>query len=98
MAAPGRATAADKAGRCGCAGADIAAAGGSGAGPQEAGGLGGVLSWAKLAAARLGELDSDDDRIAALAAEEAASRSRSVSSPPRSLMHGGRRLAGSRPR
>jgi DNA repair protein RecN (Recombination protein N) len=36
-----------------------------------AGGLGGVLSWAKLAAARLGELDSDDDRIAGLASEEA---------------------------
>jgi DNA repair protein RecN (Recombination protein N) len=43
-----------------------------GAGPQEdsAGGLGGVLSWAKLAAARLGELDSDDDRIAVLVSEE----------------------------
>ncbi len=43
-----------------------------GAGPQDdtAGGLGGVLSWAKLAAARLGELDSDDDRIAALASAE----------------------------
>ena len=40
-------------------------------GQQEAGGLGGVLSWAKLAAGRLGELDSDDDRISALAAEEA---------------------------
>jgi DNA repair protein RecN (Recombination protein N) len=36
-----------------------------------AGGLGGALSWAKLAAARLGELDSDDDRIAGLASEEA---------------------------
>jgi DNA repair protein RecN (Recombination protein N) len=39
--------------------------------PGAAGGLGGVLSWAKLAAARLGELDSDDDHIAALATEEA---------------------------
>ncbi len=29
-----------------------------------------MLSWAKLAAARLGELDSDDDRISGLAAEE----------------------------
>jgi len=40
-------------------------------GAQAAGGLGGVLSWAKLAAARLGELDSDDDHITALATEEA---------------------------
>jgi DNA repair protein RecN (Recombination protein N) len=53
-------------------GADTAAAAGSGLpGQQEAGGLGGVLSWAKLAAGRLGELDGDDDRISALAAEEA---------------------------
>jgi DNA repair protein RecN (Recombination protein N) len=61
--------------------ADPAAAGGppadaaAGAGPglpgqEEAGGLGGVLSWAKVAAARLSELDSDDDRISALAAGE----------------------------
>ena len=53
--------------------ADVARQAADGAfGPQEdsAGGIGGVLSWAKLAAARLGELDSDDDRIAALASEE----------------------------
>jgi DNA repair protein RecN (Recombination protein N) len=31
-----------------------------------------VLSWAKLAGARLGELDGDDDKITALAQEEAA--------------------------
>jgi len=35
------------------------------------GDLAAVLRWAKAAAARLGELDSDDDTIAALAAEEA---------------------------
>jgi DNA repair protein RecN (Recombination protein N) len=61
--------------------ADPAEAGGppadtaAGAGPglpdqEEAGGLGGVLSWAKVAAARLSELDSDDDRISGLAADE----------------------------
>jgi DNA repair protein RecN (Recombination protein N) len=44
---------------------------GAGTPEQDAGGLGGVLSWAKQAAARLGELDSDDDRIAGLASEEA---------------------------
>jgi len=64
----------DKAGTAGAAdasGADTAAAGGPGtSGQEEAGGLGGVLSWAKLAAGRLGELDSDDDRISGLAAEE----------------------------
>ena len=32
----------------------------------------GVLDWAKQAGARLGELEGDDDRIAALASEEAA--------------------------
>jgi len=36
------------------------------------GDLAAVLSWAKLAAARLGELDGADDRIADLAQEEAA--------------------------
>ena len=66
--APARAGAADP--------AEAAADGADGAGPgipgrDEAGGLGGVLAWAKLAAVRLGELDSDDDRIAGLAAEEA---------------------------
>jgi DNA repair protein RecN (Recombination protein N) len=35
------------------------------------GGLGAVLAWAKQAAARLAELDSDDDRIASLTKEEA---------------------------
>jgi DNA repair protein RecN (Recombination protein N) len=35
------------------------------------GDLAAVLRWAKAAAARLGELDSDDDKISALAAEEA---------------------------
>ncbi len=65
---PGRAGTADPAE----AAADAAAGAGSGlAGQEAAGGLGGVLSWAKLAAARLGELDSDDDRISGLAAEEA---------------------------
>jgi DNA repair protein RecN (Recombination protein N) len=34
-------------------------------------GVAAVLAWAKQAAARVGELDSDDDTIAALAAEEA---------------------------
>jgi DNA repair protein RecN (Recombination protein N) len=34
-------------------------------------GLAAVLRWAKAAAARVGELDSDDDKISALAAEEA---------------------------
>ena len=54
------------------AAADAEAGAGPGlAGQEAAGGLGGVLSWAKLAAARLGELDSDDDRISGLAAEEA---------------------------
>ncbi len=52
-------------------GAAAAAGPGPGpAGPEAAGGLGGVLSWAKLAAARLGELDGDDDRISGLAAQE----------------------------
>jgi DNA repair protein RecN (Recombination protein N) len=37
----------------------------------EPGGVGAVLAWAKQAAARLAELDSDDDRIARLTAEEA---------------------------
>jgi DNA repair protein RecN (Recombination protein N) len=44
------------------------AAAGTGAG----GDLAAVLSWAKLAGARLSELDSDDERIAGLAQEEAA--------------------------
>jgi DNA repair protein RecN (Recombination protein N) len=44
------------AGRTGRAGGDLAA----------------VLSWAKLAGARLGELDGDDDRITDLTQEEAA--------------------------
>jgi DNA repair protein RecN (Recombination protein N) len=40
-------------------------------GNQGAGDLAAVLAWAKQAAARLAELDSDDDRIASLSAEEA---------------------------
>jgi DNA repair protein RecN (Recombination protein N) len=36
------------------------------------GGLGAVLAWAKRASARLAELEGDDDRIAALADEEAS--------------------------
>jgi len=40
------------------------------------GDVAGVLDWAKQASARLLELDGDDDRIAALAAEEAALASR----------------------
>ena len=39
--------------------------------PESAGGLGAVLAWARQAAARLAELDSDDDRIASLTKEEA---------------------------
>ena len=49
---------------------------GSGSPDPATGGTGGdlaaVLTWAKLAAARLGELDGADDRIAGLAQEEAA--------------------------
>ncbi len=37
----------------------------------EAGGIGAVLAWAQQAAARLAELDGDDDRIASLSKEEA---------------------------
>lgn len=47
-----------------------------GAAPAEPGPPGGdlsaVLRWAKAAAGRLGELDNDDDKISALAREEAA--------------------------
>jgi DNA repair protein RecN (Recombination protein N) len=39
--------------------------------PESPGGLGAVLAWSKQAAARLAELDSDDDRIASLTKEEA---------------------------
>ena len=39
------------------------------------GDLAGVLDWAKRAASRLAELEGDDDKIAALAAEEASLRS-----------------------
>jgi DNA repair protein RecN (Recombination protein N) len=39
--------------------------------PAPGGELGAVLRWAKAAAGRLGELDNDDDKIAALASEEA---------------------------
>jgi DNA repair protein RecN (Recombination protein N) len=39
--------------------------------PEPVGGLGAVLAWAKQAAARLAELDSDDDRISSLTKEEA---------------------------
>ncbi len=45
------------------------------AGPPDdgqGGDLAAVLGWAKWASARLGELDNDEDRIAALAAEEAS--------------------------
>ena len=44
--------------------------GGTG-GPGQDEGLAAVLAWAKQAAARVAELDSDDDTIAALAAQEA---------------------------
>jgi len=44
--------------------------GGTG-GPGQEEGLAAVLAWAKQAAARVAELDSDDDTIAALAAQEA---------------------------
>ena len=47
---------------------DSGAAGGYGSG----GGLAAVLGWAKQAAARLGELDGDDERISGLAEEETA--------------------------
>ncbi len=46
------------------------AAGGSAG--SAGGDLAAVLSWAKLAGARLGELDSDDEKITGLAQEEAA--------------------------
>ena len=48
--------------------------GGTAGGPADApgGDLAAVLRWAKAAAARLGELDNDDDKIAALAQEEQA--------------------------
>jgi DNA repair protein RecN (Recombination protein N) len=57
----------------GAAGAGPAGAAAAGAGLPDAGPgrLGAVLAWARLAVARLGELDSDDDRIAGLAKEEA---------------------------
>jgi DNA repair protein RecN (Recombination protein N) len=45
-----------------------------GAGPADGGpggDLGAVLAWAKAASARLAELDGDEDKIAALAAQEA---------------------------
>ncbi len=41
-----------------------------GSGEPAASGVSAVLSWAKRAGARLGELEGDDDRIAGLAAEE----------------------------
>jgi DNA repair protein RecN (Recombination protein N) len=60
-------------------GAGEPAAGGAGAGQAEAGAeaalpggdLAAVLRWAKAAAARVGDLDSDDDKIAALTAQAA---------------------------
>ncbi len=56
-----------------CAGEPGAAEDGTSAGTPgyDAGAVGAVLSWAKLAAARLGELEGDDERIAGLAEEEA---------------------------
>jgi DNA repair protein RecN (Recombination protein N) len=48
-----------------------AAAGRPVTGDLAGGDLGAVFSWAKQAASRLAELDGDDDRIAALAEEEA---------------------------
>jgi DNA repair protein RecN (Recombination protein N) len=45
---------------------------GSGVPASPAGGVAAVIFWAKRAGARLGELEGDDDRIADLAAEEAA--------------------------
>jgi DNA repair protein RecN (Recombination protein N) len=56
------------------AGADQAGQAGAGQEPAAGavtGDLAAVLAWAKAAAARLGELDSDDDKIASLAAAEA---------------------------
>ncbi len=52
-------------------GPDAAATAGAGAQPQ-GGDLAAVLRWAKTAAARLGELDNDDDKIAALQQDETA--------------------------
>jgi DNA repair protein RecN (Recombination protein N) len=54
--------------------AGAASSGGSGipAGGSGGGDLVAVLSWAKLAGARLGELDGDDERIGNLAQEEEA--------------------------
>jgi len=49
----------------------IRAYGGPGGGPGQEEGLAAVLAWAKQAAARVAELDSDDDTIAVLAAQEA---------------------------
>jgi DNA repair protein RecN (Recombination protein N) len=48
-----------------------AAAAAAGEAEPPGGDLAAVLRWAKAAAHRLGELDSDDDKISALAAEEA---------------------------
>jgi DNA repair protein RecN (Recombination protein N) len=47
------------------------AAEGPASGDPAAGDLGAVLAWAKQASSRLAELDGDDDRITALAEEEA---------------------------
>ena len=46
--------------------------GGPAGGYGSGGGLAAVLGWAKQAAARLGELDGDDERISGLAEEETA--------------------------
>jgi DNA repair protein RecN (Recombination protein N) len=51
--------------------ADVSAAPAPPAAPRSAGELAAVLAWAKAAAARLGELDNDDDKITALQAQEA---------------------------
>jgi DNA repair protein RecN (Recombination protein N) len=61
----------DTAPAAGTPAAGTAAAGPGASDQDQSGGLGVVLSWAKLAAARLGELAGDDDRILGLAAEEA---------------------------
>ena len=52
--------------------AGVPGGGSGGAGGETASGVPAVLAWAKLAGARLAELEGDDDRIAGLAEEETA--------------------------
>ena len=56
-----------------------------------------VLDWARRAAARVGELDNDDERIAALTAEEAELAAHVAELAARLTQLGPRRGSGSRP-